>query len=193
MKNTTIILLCALFPFLSFGQVLSGKLSGVNIVTNTDSLLKDTVPTVEYLQAKQGKKTPAIFIDHTLHPTTSLSALNPEIIEKMEVDKVDTLIAGNRYKGIIKIYTLDTYTPKWISIRDFTTKYIKLPDHPSIYFLDGKPIEGMIEKTLLDEKFIYKVTVEVVSTAEEDMPISLINLYTRSEKNIKKSTNLLIK
>ncbi|MBP2616647.1 hypothetical protein [Chryseobacterium jejuense] len=120
-----------------------------------------------------------------LLPSNTIFGLDPDRIESVTRKSV----SSNEEKIIVKTKT--DYTPKLISLIDLL-KETNLNLKNFIIFIDGKPIDSEFDKTCVDKDFILQIKAEnIQSDGKQD--VVLVNIFTKSKKNIDKSKVMLIK
>lgn len=72
-------------------------------------------------------------------------------------------------------------------------KYTNIKDNSTIFKIDDELINADYENNLVDENYILKIIVEKFENKNEKLNINFINLITKSEENIKKSKEIIIR
>ena len=176
----------------TFGQ-LTGKVKGLNI--NQPTTINDTVIKVVYKNDKisANPQPPALFFNGKLVSYSLLSTINPENITSVNVVKKDTIIDSIKYYGRISIQGKTTSNQNYISLNEFKLKYISPSENATVFQIDGNVIDNDYDKCLIDEKYILKVTVTLVDNPKEKIKLNIINLLTKSAKNIEESNQIIIR
>ena len=189
MKLTIII---AFLSMTTFGQ-LTGKVKGLNI--SKPEIINDTVIKVVYNNSKISKnpQPPAIFYNGKLVDYSIMSTFNPESIATMNVIKKDTIIDSVKYYGRIMIQGKTTSKQNYISLNEFKLKYISPSENATVFQIDGNVIDNDYDKCLIDEKYILKVIVTPVDNPKEKIKLNIINLLTKSLKNIEESNQIILR
>ena len=190
MKKTFFIL-TFLLSIYSFGQVKSEKVNGLKITETEINVEKDTIIKVTYKNGVENNKKPAYFINEKLVNESILKTINPNEIESVNVEKNDIEIENVKYYGKLKIITKSNYNPKLISLNNLKSKYIKTKINEVIFKIDNEIINADYEKYIVDENYILKLIVE--NYEKDNLKISLINIVTKTEENIKKSKEIIIR
>ena len=190
MKKTFFIstLLLSLY---SFGQVKSEKINGLKITQTEINVEKDTIIKVVFKNNVENNKKPAYFINEKLVNEYILKTINPNEIESVNVEKNDIEIENVKYYGKIKIITKSNYNPKLISLNNLKNKYVKTRINEVIFKIDNEIINTDYDKYIVDEKYILKLIVE--NYEKENLKISFINIVTKTEENIKKSKEIILR
>jgi hypothetical protein len=182
-----------LLTFNSFGQNLSGKVTGVRM-TNQEIVTKnDTIIKVFYKNEIKSDKKPAYFINGKLANESILRSINPNEIETVNVEKENIEIENVKYYGKLYIVTKSTYKPKIISLNNLKLKYTNLKDNSTIFQIDNEIINANYESYLVDENYILKIIVEKFENKKEKLDVNFIRLTTKSEENIKKSKEIILR
>jgi len=189
LKLTIII---AFLSMTTFGQ-LTGKVKGLNI-TKTETI-NDTVIKVIYKNniISKNPKPPAIFYNGKLIDYSLMSTINPDSISTVNVVKKDTIIDSVKYYGQIMIQGKTTSNQNYISLNEFKLKYISPSESATVFQIDGNVIDNDYDKCLIDEKYILKVIVTPVDNPKEKIKLNIINLLTKSLKNIEDSKQIIIR
>ena len=135
-----------------------------------------------------------MFVRRTLHHHESiLKSLNTNQISSVNVEKNEIEIDNIKYYGKLKIETKNNYIPKLISLNDLKTKYIKAKESQTIFKIDNEIINDDYNNFIVDEKFILKIIVENFVNVNEKLKINIVNVITKTEENIKKSKEIIIR
>ena len=190
MKKTLFIIL--LFVAINcFGQVKSEEVNGLKIKNNEIRVEGDTIINVIYKNNIETNNKPAYFINEKLVNESILRTINSNEIESVNIEKSDIEIENVKYSGKIKITTKKNYKPKLISINNLKNKYVKTENSEIIFKIDNEIINADYDKYIVDEKYILKLIVE--NYEKEKLKICFINIVTKSEENIKKSKEIIIR
>lgn len=190
MKKTFLIL-TLLLSIYSFGQLKSEKLNGLKITETTINAENDTIIKVIYKNEVENNKKPAIFINEKLVNESILKTINPKEIESVNVEKNDIEIENVKYYGKIKISTKNKYNPKLISLNNLKSKYVKTRMDDVIFKIDNEIITADYDNYVVDENYILKLVVE--NYEKEKLKISFITIITKTEDNIKKSKEIILR
>ncbi|MGB0896814.1 MAG: hypothetical protein ACPGRW_05800, partial [Flavobacteriaceae bacterium] len=127
----------------------------------------------------------AIFInnDFIKHGNSLLTTLNPNIIERVNVEKGSFNIEGVDYSGKILIDLKADYTPNIITLNSLISKHLSLENNPIILQIDGTYINQNFKEYCVDENYILKINASKVNTSKGNK-IHLIQLVTKSAKNL---------
>lgn len=190
MKKTLFTLL--LFVAINcFGQVKSEEVNGLKITNNEIRVEGDTIINVIYKNNIETNNKPAYFINEKLVNESILTTINSNEIKSVNIEKSDVEIENVKYSGKIKITTKNKYKPKLISINNLKNKYVKTEKSEIIFKIDNEIINADYDKYIVDEKYILKLIVE--NYEKEKLKICFINIVTKSEENIKKSKEIIIR
>lgn len=192
MKNTLFVTMLFLATN-CFAQVTSEKvdeLKRVNIELSTE---KDSIIKVVYKKEMENNKKPAYFLNGQLTSESILRTLNPNEIGTVNVEKGDFVINNVKYFGKLKIELKSSYSPKLISLNNLKAKYTNLSGNQTIFKIDNEIVNSNYDNFIIDEKFILKIIVENYENKEEKLNVNFINLITKTEENIKKSKQLIIR
>lgn len=153
----------------------------------------DTILQVSYVNPDVSEKISAYYINGKLIGETILSAINPLLIENINVVKRDVEVDGKKYYGQIYIQLKKDYHPRLISLKDIKLKLTKPTNAPSIFIIDSKIISGDYSKCIVDENHILRIIVEKIENKEENLQVNVIRLLTKTEENIKNSKQILLR
>jgi hypothetical protein len=177
----------------SFGQIKTEKVNGLKITNQVTVFDNDTIIKVIYKNEIKNDKKPAYFINGKLANESILRSINPNEIETVNVEKENIEIENVKYYGKLYIVTKSTYKPKLISLNNLKFKYTNIKDNSTIFKIDDELINADYENNLVDENYILKIIVEKFENKNEKLNINFINLITKSEENIKKSKEIIIR
>jgi hypothetical protein len=187
LKLTIII---AFLSITTFGQ-LTGKVKGMNI--NKPTTINDTVIKVAYNFKKVSNNYAAVFFNGKLINYSLMSTINPESIATMNVVKKDTIIDSVKYNGRIIIEGKITYNHNFMPLNKFKLKYINPSENATVFQIDGNVIYEDYDNYLIDEKYILKAIVTTIDNPKEKIKLNIINLLTKSLKNIEDSNQIIIR
>ena len=176
-----------------FGQVRTEKVSGLKITTTETSTENDTIIKVVYKNEIENNKKPAYFINGKFFNESILKTLNPNEIATVNVEKADIEIDNVNYFGKIKIETKSNYNPKLISLNNLKAKYLKFKENQTIFKIDNEIVKEDYDNFMVDENFILRIIVEKYENKKEKLNVSFVNLITKTEENIKKSKEIIIR
>jgi hypothetical protein len=177
----------------SFGQKLTGKISGLNMTTQEIVSKNDTIIKVIYKSNIENKKIPAYFINGKLANESILKSFNPNEIATMTVEMGEVEIDNVKYFGKILIETKDNYKPKFISLTNLKLKHTNIKENSIIFQIDDEIINADYDKYLVDENYILRVVVEKFENQNGKLNLNFIKLVTKSEENKKKSKEIRIR
>lgn len=182
-----------LFSINSFGQKLTGKVPGLRITKQEIASENDTIIKVVYKNEVENNKKPAYFINGKLINESVLRSLNPNDIATVKVEKNSIEIEKVNYHEQLYIVTKPTYKPKFITLNSLKLKYTNLTDKPTIFQIDNEIINANYDSYIVDENYILKIIVEKYENKKEKRNVNFIRLITKTEENIKKSKEIIIR
>lgn len=177
----------------TFGQIKSEKVNGLKIVKQETVSENDTIISVNYINKIESDRKAAYFINGKLTNESVLKTLNPNEIENVNVEKGNFEIENVNYKGKLYIVTKSTYKPKLISLNNLKMKYTSIKENSTIFKIDNEIINADYENYVVDENYILKINVEKFENSQEKLKFNIINLITKTEENIKKSKEIIIR
>lgn len=177
----------------TFGQIKSEKVNGLKIVKQETVSKNDTIISVNYINKIESDRKPAYFINGKLTNESVLKTLNPNEIENVNVEKGNFEIENVNYKGKLYIVTKSTYKPKLISLNNLKMKYTSIKENSTIFKIDNEIINADYENYVVDENYILKINVEKFENSQEKLKFNIVNLITKTEENIKKSKEIIIR
>jgi hypothetical protein len=136
---------------------------------------------------------PAVFIDGKQVSFIELLSINSKFIETYSVEKKTTTIESKEYKEQLYIKTKNNYKPKRTSLKDIRKKYVKDQNLPCVYFMDGRLAKVVEVDIFLDENNILEITCHLYENIEENLKLNIIEIFTRSEENLKKADEIIIR
>ena len=189
-----IILIITLFIAInSFGQINTEKINGLKITNQVDVSENDTIIKVYYKNQLENNIKPAYFVNDKLVDESVLKTLNPNEIDNVKVEKDDIEIDNVKYYGKILVETKSTYSPNFITLNNLKTKYTNIKENKIIFKIDNEIVNANYDNFIVDEKYILKIVVENYENKEEKLKVCFVNLITKSEENIKKSKEILLR
>ena len=178
----------------SFGQITNGKTPGIILADTGKNPNRDTTLRVIHVDRNKVERQPAFIINGNYVMNQSLvSSLNPNWIENIKVAKGDTIINNVQYIGIIRIKTKSDYNPKTISLTELKNKYTEFKNKPVIFMIDGNIVNADYDNYVIDENNVLTIIVDKFQNAKESIDWGLIKLLTKSEENIKKRDQIILR
>ena len=177
----------------AFGQIKSENVKGLKITKQETVSENDTIITVNYLNKIESNRKPAYFINGELTNESVLKTLNPSIIATVNVEKGNIEIENVNYDGKLYIVTKSTYKTKLISLSNLKLKYTSIKENSTIFKIDNEIINADYGNYVVDENYILKINVEKFENSEEKLKFNIVNLITKTEENIKKSKEIIIR
>lgn len=177
----------------SFGQVNTEKINGIKITNQVTLSENDTIIKVHYKNQLESNNKPAYFVNDNLVNESVLKTLNPNEINNVKVEKDDIEIDNVKYYGKILVETKSTYSPNFISLNNLKTKYTNIKENKIIFKIDNEIVNANYDNFIVDEKYILKIIVENYENKEEKLKVCFVNLISKSEENIKKSKEILLR
>ena len=72
-------------------------------------------------------------------------------------------------------------------------KYTSIKENSTIFKIDNEIINADYDNYVIDENYILKINVEKFENSEEKLKFNIVNLITKTEENIKKSKEIIIR
>lgn len=177
----------------TFGQKLTGKVPGLTITNQGTVTENDTIIKVIYKNKIENKKDPAYFINGKLVNKSFLGIINPKQIATVKVEKEDIEIEGVKYFGKLIIETKNNYNLKLISLNNLKLKYTSLKENSTIFIVDNVIINEDYNGFMVDENYILKITIGNFENKNENLKLNIIEIFTRSDKNIEDANTMIIR
>jgi len=176
----------------AYGQ-LNRNLVPVQRSKKVENTVNDTIPLVSYVNQTEPDRMPAYYINGKFVSDATIRTIDLKQIENMNVEGQEIELGGKKYFGRIYIQTKKDYHPKLISLTDLKLKYTNLSNAPCLFMIENEFVSGDYNNCLVDEKFILQISVEKINQAEENIQVNVIRLLTRTEPNIRKSNEIIIR
>ena len=178
----------------SFGQITNGKPPGIILADTGKNPNRDTTLRVIHVDRNKVERQPAFIVNGKYVMNQSLlNSLNPNWIENIQVAKGDTIINNVQYIGIIRIKTKSDYNPKTISLTELKNKYTEFKNKPVIFMIDGNIVNADYDNYVIDENNVLTIIVDKFQNTKESIDWGLIKLLTKSEENIKKRQQTILR
>ena len=150
---------------------------------------KDTIIKVVHVIKYKGAPKTAYFLNGALINQSVTKFLDPNTIERVNVEKGNVEIENTKYAGKITIATKNNYKPNLISLHDLRLKYTTVPENAVIFQIDNEIADGDYKTYLIDKNYILKIVVNKL----ENPDISLIKVVSKSEENKKNPNEIIIR
>jgi hypothetical protein len=189
MKKFIIILVLILTANV-FGQKKTEKSKEVKPENSQAISEQDTVIKVVHVIKFKGAKKPAYLLNGQLVNQNVLKFLDPNKIENVKVEKEDIEIGNTKYAGKIIIETKNNYKPNLISLNELRKKYTTVQDDDlTVFQIDNEIVDSDYQTYLIDKNYILKISVNKLETPN----LTVIKVSSKSEENIKKSNEIIIR
>jgi hypothetical protein len=187
-----ILMAIAFLTIQAYGQ-LSGKAEPLQNSKKVENTVNDTIPLISYVSQTENDRKPAFYLNGKFVSDAMMKTINSNQIDNLNVDGHEIVVEGKKYGGRIYFQMKKGYHPKLISLADLKLKYTNLTNAPCLFMIDNEFVSGDYNKCLVDEKFILQISVEKINHAEENLQLNVIRLLTRTEANVKKSNEIMIR
>nr|WP_315198377.1 hypothetical protein [uncultured Flavobacterium sp.] len=184
-----IIILVSILTANAFGQKKTEKPNEVKSENSQTISEQDTIIKVVHVIKFKGGKKPAYFLNGELINQSVLNFLDPNKIENVKVEKEDIEIGNTKYAGKIIIETKNNYKPNIISLNELRKKYTTVQENSVIFQVDNEIVDNDYETYVVDKNYILKITINKL----EKPDLTLIKVLSKSEENIKKSNEIIIR
>lgn len=177
----------------SYGQSRNEKAKKTASGLQMTEAIIDSIP-VEYIHKTNHDHNPAFFVNGKF--LSGSKNINPDQIKSMNVVHKDTTINGKKYYGQIYLKIKrhhSSYDSSLITLRRLADIYTKLKNKPVLFTIDGKVINTDYSNYKVDKNSILKIVVEKFDTINGSNKLWLVNILTKTEKNIKKSKQMIIR
>jgi hypothetical protein len=191
MKQALIITI-AFITFNAFGQTSHLKVPLISGNPQTEFKI-DTTLKVTYVDSIDFEKSPAYYLNGQFVSETILKTLNPNLIEGISVKNQEIEIEAHKYYGQVFIITKGDYLPKLISLNELRTKYTNLKNTLVIFTIDNEIINEDYDKCIVDENYLLKISIKKIENDKEKLNLTVIQILTKSEENIRKSKEIRIR
>jgi hypothetical protein len=175
----------------TINTALRGKVSGLEIAKRYSP--EDTIPLIVYVPKVQSDSTLWLLDDQKIS-STFLSMINPDKIEKIDIEKQPIRFKDEEYNAKVSVFTKQDYSAKIITLRELGPKYLKeLNSNLILYLVNGKPIIEDYDTYTVDEKFILEIEVYEKELNDGDLLIPMANIITRTKENLEKANQIYIR
>ncbi len=171
-------------------QILSEPTSDIKYKRISEEQIKylletDTTVRVTYKQNDLKQNQPAYYVNGLFVKNLSLSAIDPGTIEEISVEAGEFEKGNKKYSGKLFIKLKDYIDFKPITISEMKSKHLDLPYKNSVLMIDNKIVIDDYKELVINERGIFKIEVQSLQLENENW--NVINLITRTEKNIKEA------
>lgn len=185
-----LLILAAFISFYVEGQIAPLEVPSIH---NRDFNRPQLDTSLKVLYETKTESAPAYYLNGKLVNSSLFLTINPKIITEIKVEKNDVEIDSIKYQGQLFVTTKSNYQYKFISLTDIELKYAKLKDAPTLFMIDNKLINEDYDKSILDENFLLRINVETIDNPKENMRLNLIRILTKTQENIKKVNEIMIR
>jgi hypothetical protein len=168
-------------------------LGQIKTTTVPPSLGVDTTIKVSYENQNTLKSKPAYYLNGQLVNENIIKTINPKSIEDIIVKNENIIIENQKIYHQIFIKTKTDYNLRLISLTDLKLKYTDLKKKSTLFMVNGEIINDNYDKTLIDENYILKISVEKIENRAERLKFNLVKIWTKTDENIRESNEVWIK
>ena len=133
------------------------------------------------------------FINNKQYDYIFMQTINTKDISTYNVSTKTSIIDVKERNGELHFTTKAEYLPKTITLKSIKTKYAKDQSLPCLYMINGRIIQVSEMNNTLDEKNILEVASWIYNNVEDNFKMNIIEIFTKSEKNIKESQEMILK
>lgn len=170
--------------------ILTANVFGQKKTENSQTISEqDTIIKVVHVIKYKGAKKTAYFLNGTLVSQSVTKFLDPNKIESVKVEKENIEIDNAKYSGKVTIETKNNYKPNLISLNELRLKYTTVPENAVIFQIDNEIADGDYKTYLIDKNYILKIVVNKLESPD----LSIIKVVSKSEENIQKSNEIIIR
>ena len=189
-----ILLAVALFATSAYGQDTDHKSSIDTLPAKPALHSADTNLLIIHAAKESLMPQPAFFINGRLMTNqSSISSINPNDIEHIEVLKRDTLIQHVLYNGQVYIQTKKEHTPVFITLTELISKYTDLKGKPVVFVIDGNFVNADYNNYLVDERNLLSVFIDTMKMGDQQLNIGLVKVLTKTAANIQDRNRIMIR
>ena len=151
----------------------------------------DSILNVQYIKTIENDRQQVVYINGEVVNSSILKTIDPNLIAAIQVEKKEVELNGKSYYGQIFMKMKNEYKPNIISLTDLKLKYIKASNKPVIFMINNDIVKGDYNNYLVDQNFILKIVVD--NFENEKLDIDIVQLLTKTEKNIENSKKIIIR
>lgn len=177
----------------AFGQKLTGKVPGLKISNQKNLTENDTIINVIYKKQNENIKEPAYFINGIQVNKVFLRSINSNNIETLNIEKGDIEIDNVKYFGKVIVKTKNNYKPKLTSLNNLKLKYTDIKENSTLFKIDNSVVNEDYNNFMIDENSILEIIIEKYENKIENLKLNIIEIFTRSEENLKKADEIIIR
>ncbi len=142
--------------------------------------------------ATHGKKI-AIFLNNKFVGSSINKVIKIDLIDSFRLveepfEQDSVLYAAQAY-----ITAKASQNLKLVTFTDLKKRYTNLANKPVVFMLDGDVVYENYDKCFVDENNLLEITVDRVVNTKENINVTLVKLLTKTEENIKRSQNIMIR
>lgn len=148
----------------------------------------DTIQKVSYQHTDIFERNPAYFINDLFINRPTFYAIDPNLIQGINIVNEDIEIDHKKYYGQIYLEMKPIYQPKFISINDLKLKYADLQNIPVIIMVDNQVVHDNYDCFFIDQRSVQKIIIEKIDNSEQHLLFNLVKIVTKPKDKIVKKT-----
>lgn len=171
-------------------SILTANAFGQKKNENSQTLSEqDTIIKVVHVIKYKNPKGPAYFLNGELVNQSVLKFLDTNKIENIKTEHENIETGGAKYEGKVIIETKNNYKPNLISLNELRKRYTEVDESSALFQINNEIVDGDYNTFLIDKNYILKITINKL----ENPNLSVIKVISKSEENIKKSNEIMIR
>ncbi|CAH0295553.1 hypothetical protein [Chryseobacterium sp. Bi04] len=135
----------------------------------------------------------AYFVNTKHYNYLFFQSLDINKIGNVNIVNKNIAVDGKNYSGAMYMSTKNNYQPQAIDLKDIKSKYAKDQSLPCQYFFNGSLIQDLERNYSIDNNNILEVSSHIYENKEENLKINIIEIFTKSEENIRKSKEIILR
>ncbi|SDI72919.1 hypothetical protein SAMN05421846_112121 [Chryseobacterium taeanense] len=190
-KTLTTIFIISSF-FFKAQEVISQKSD--TLPTKTRGLnIKNSVESHSLSMFKFPTSNIAYFVNNKHYNYLFFQSLDTNKIENVNIANKDMTIDGKSFTGAMYLTTKNNYQPQPLDLKEIKKKYAKDQSLPSLYLFNGLLIQDLERNYSLDNNNILEISSHIYENKEENLKVNIIEIFTKSEENIRKSKEVILR
>jgi hypothetical protein len=174
-------------------QVFVGVVLVLALTTNAQTQSPQAGIRVNYTDSATHGKKIAIFLNDKFVGSSINKIIKVDLIENFSVIKEPYVQDSTHYAGQVYITAKANQNLKLVTFNDLKQRYTNLANKPAVFMLDGDVVNENYDKCFVDENNLLEITVDRVVNTKENINVTLVKLFTKTEENIKRSQNIMIR
>ena len=140
---------------------------------------------------------PAYVLDSKLVSQKTISYINPDEINSVNVIKSDTIINNKHFSGVIRVATKNPNKFDFLNLEQIKNQFTTIKKSDVVFMINGEFIKDDVNTILLNRNYILKVEVtnsqDFYNLRDSNTIFEIINILGKTKENLDKKNTIILR